>query len=61
LQRAFEHLDPEVTDEASAVERLGLQPKLVASSLQNFKVTYPQDFALAEILLQARPASKVNP
>lgn len=41
-----------VTDEASAVEALGLQPKLVLSESSNFKVTYPQDLLLAELLLQ---------
>ena len=41
-----------VTDEASAVEALGLYPKLVASDSSNFKVTYPQDMRLAELLLQ---------
>ena len=40
-----------VTDEASAVEALGLQPKLVESEITNFKVTYPQDMRLAELLL----------
>jgi len=46
-----------VTDESSAVEALGLAPRLVAGSAQNFKVTYPEDFALAEaILLNRRPA-----
>ncbi len=43
-----------VTDESSAVEMLGLAPKLVPGSAQNFKVTYPQDFVLAEALLHAR-------
>ncbi len=42
----------EVTDEASAVEALGLQPRLVLSESTNFKVTYPQDLLLAELLLQ---------
>ncbi|MBN4666949.1 2-C-methyl-D-erythritol 4-phosphate cytidylyltransferase [Pandoraea nosoerga] len=47
----------EVTDEASAIERLGHAPKLVRGSLRNFKVTYPEDFALAEAFLgAARPA-----
>ncbi|MFA5826094.1 MAG: 2-C-methyl-D-erythritol 4-phosphate cytidylyltransferase [Gallionellaceae bacterium] len=41
-----------VTDEASAIEALGLQPKLVAGDSTNFKVTYPQDIRLAELLLQ---------
>jgi len=43
-----------VTDEASAIEALGLQPKLVGSDTSNFKVTYPQDIELAELLLQKR-------
>jgi 2-C-methyl-D-erythritol 4-phosphate cytidylyltransferase len=42
------------TDEASAVEALGLQPKLVLSEPTNFKVTYPQDLLLAELLLKER-------
>lgn len=42
---------PNVTDEASAVEALGLQPKLVSSDSSNFKVTYPQDMQMAELLL----------
>jgi len=45
---------PKVTDEASAVEALGLHPKLVASETTNFKVTYPQDVRLAELLLRER-------
>ncbi|MDP1644656.1 MAG: 2-C-methyl-D-erythritol 4-phosphate cytidylyltransferase [Thiobacillus sp.] len=40
------------TDEAAAVEALGLKPKLVLSESGNFKVTYPQDLLLAELLLQ---------
>jgi len=43
-----------VTDEASAVEALGHAPKVVAAPLENFKVTYPADFELAEQLLKAR-------
>ena len=43
---------PQVTDEASAIEALGLHPKLVPGEPTNFKVTYPQDLLLAELLLQ---------
>ena len=43
-----------ITDEASAMERLGLRPRLVEGSAQNFKVTYPADFALAEAILRSR-------
>ncbi len=45
-----------ITDDASAVEALGLQPKLVHSDAYNFKVTYPQDLALAELILKHRNA-----
>ncbi len=43
-----------ITDEASAMERLGLQPRLVEGSAQNFKVTYPADFALADAVIRSR-------
>ncbi|WP_439518703.1 2-C-methyl-D-erythritol 4-phosphate cytidylyltransferase [Hydrogenophaga sp.] len=43
-----------VTDEASAMERAGESPLLVRGSAQNFKVTYPEDFALAEAVLRSR-------
>jgi len=43
-----------ITDEASAMEAAGLQPLLVRGSAQNFKVTYPEDFALAEAILRSR-------
>jgi len=43
-----------VTDDASAVEALGFHPKLVPGDAYNFKVTYPQDLALAELILQKR-------
>jgi 2-C-methyl-D-erythritol 4-phosphate cytidylyltransferase len=42
----------DVTDEASAIEALGLAPKLVEGSIRNFKVTLPQDMQLAELLLK---------
>jgi 2-C-methyl-D-erythritol 4-phosphate cytidylyltransferase len=44
-----------VTDEASAMEMAGHRPLLVRGSAQNFKVTYPEDFALAEAVLRSRP------
>lgn len=43
-----------VTDESSAMELAGHAPRLVAGSAQNFKVTYPEDFALAEAILRSR-------
>ncbi len=41
----------DLTDEASAIEWSGHAPKLVQGSLRNFKVTYPEDFELAEAIL----------
>jgi 2-C-methyl-D-erythritol 4-phosphate cytidylyltransferase len=53
LAEALEYA-PAVTDEASAVEALGLHPKLVAADVTNFKVTWPLDLRLAELILQDR-------
>jgi len=53
LVRALESA-PSVTDEASAVEALGLSPRLVHSDSTNFKVTYPQDMKMAELLLSEK-------
>ncbi|MES2913061.1 MAG: 2-C-methyl-D-erythritol 4-phosphate cytidylyltransferase [Pseudomonadota bacterium] len=58
LIAALESAGDAVTDESSAMELAGLSPKLVAGSAQNFKVTYPEDFALAEAVLAGRQALK---
>jgi 2-C-methyl-D-erythritol 4-phosphate cytidylyltransferase len=49
-----------ITDEASAMERSGLRPRLVEGSAQNFKVTYPADFALAEAIVQSRTQNRTH-
>ncbi|WP_296492303.1 2-C-methyl-D-erythritol 4-phosphate cytidylyltransferase [Rhodoferax sp.] len=56
LIEALELAGDAVTDESSAIEAMGLSPKLVLGSAQNFKVTYPEDFALAQALLLSRQA-----
>lgn len=43
-----------VTDEAAAIERLGLQPRLVSGARDNLKITFPDDLPLAEALLLAQ-------
>jgi 2-C-methyl-D-erythritol 4-phosphate cytidylyltransferase len=43
-----------VTDEASAIECLGLRPRLVRGHADNIKITHPEDAALAEAILRAR-------
>ncbi|MCU0842460.1 MAG: 2-C-methyl-D-erythritol 4-phosphate cytidylyltransferase [Thiobacillaceae bacterium] len=51
LRQALETAGLEVTDEASAVEALGLAPLLVESDLTNLKVTFPRDLEFAAWLL----------
>ena len=57
LMLALQRARGAVTDEASAVEQMGLKPKLVAGSRENLKVTWPEDLAMAESILQCRKAS----
>jgi 2-C-methyl-D-erythritol 4-phosphate cytidylyltransferase len=53
LKRALNALPADtVTDEAQAIEAMGLKPKLVAGSAANFKVTYPGDIALMQKILK---------
>ena len=51
-----------VTDEVSAVERLGSKVVLVLNEDFNFKITYPRDLALAEFVLKqrAQPLSEID-
>ena len=46
-----------VTDEVSAVERLGRKIALVLNDDFNFKITYPRDLAIAECILRDRMRS----
>ena len=43
-----------VTDEASAIEALGLQPRMIVGEAANLKITLPPDIALAELILRDR-------
>ena len=57
LLQALKHAEEHglvVTDESSAMEAVGWSPKLVRSSALNVKITYPEDFALAEAILLSR-------
>lgn len=57
LTQALDAAGAGFTDESGAMEAMGLAPMLVAGSAQNFKVTYPEDFALAEAILLSRRAA----
>jgi 2-C-methyl-D-erythritol 4-phosphate cytidylyltransferase len=50
ITRAYENLTAEVTDDASAVERLGHKVQLYMGDYKNIKVTTPEDLALARII-----------
>jgi 2-C-methyl-D-erythritol 4-phosphate cytidylyltransferase len=58
LLEALRRIDPEkpqsVTDEASAIELLGVTARLVRGSASNLKVTWPEDMAFAQVFLSAQ-------
>ena len=54
LRQALEGASDKITDESSAIEMMGLKPLLVEAGAQNFKFTYPEDFAMAEAVLRGR-------
>ena len=54
LVQALQRSRGVVTDEASALEQMGLKPKLVAGSRENIKVTWPEDVWMAESILARR-------
>ena len=53
LQEALSKAGDGVTDESSAVERLGHAPLIVMGAMANLKLTWPEDFDLAARLLSA--------
>jgi len=63
LRAGLSRRDLAITDEAGAMEAAGFAPRLVRGDFENFKVTWPEDFALAERLLRSRtlPAPKATP
>ncbi|SEM06756.1 2-C-methyl-D-erythritol 4-phosphate cytidylyltransferase [Halomonas caseinilytica] len=61
LRRALTRVRAEgvtVTDEASAVEALGLAPRLVPGRRDNLKITHPEDLALAGRILAAQASDE---
>jgi 2-C-methyl-D-erythritol 4-phosphate cytidylyltransferase len=59
LKKALTEFAGTPTDEAEAVEALGLKPKLVTGELCNLKVTYPQDLAVLSALFNQRPLREI--
>lgn len=60
LRPALAGAGAQVTDEASAVEAMGWNPKLVPGELENFKLTWPSDFSLAARLLASRHSTQAR-
>ncbi len=54
LMQALKEAKRAVTDEAGAIEQMGLKPRLVAGSRENIKVTFPEDLKIAEAILGQR-------
>jgi len=58
LRRAYEEadvFDPELTDESSLVERLGVRIATVEGNSRNIKITRPEDIVIAEAILKNWP------
>jgi 2-C-methyl-D-erythritol 4-phosphate cytidylyltransferase len=53
ITKAYENLATDVTDDATAVERLGYKVKLYMGDYKNIKVTTPEDLALARIIAKS--------
>jgi len=54
LAQALKDARSELTDEASAVEAMGLRPRLVTGSRENLKVTFAEDLGIAEAIIAGR-------
>ncbi|HYH85087.1 MAG TPA: 2-C-methyl-D-erythritol 4-phosphate cytidylyltransferase [Pyrinomonadaceae bacterium] len=56
LRRAYEHAladGLDATDDSALVERLGAHVRIIEGGAHNIKITTPQDFALAELIVQS--------
>ena len=61
LKAAYKQLfDPAFTDDASVVEKTGINIELIEGNYQNIKITFPEDIAIAELLLRSRGDNNVN-
>lgn len=50
----------EATDDSALVERLGAQVRIVEGGAHNIKLTTPEDFARAEVLIESRESEAAN-
>jgi 2-C-methyl-D-erythritol 4-phosphate cytidylyltransferase len=54
INKAYETLEHDVTDDAAAVERLGIPVTIVMDSYANLKVTTPEDLSIMAAILKGR-------
>ena len=58
LKKAYEHgYDAMFTDDASVVERSGIAINLIEGNYKNIKITFPEDIAIAEAILNKKPSA----
>ncbi|WP_419701908.1 2-C-methyl-D-erythritol 4-phosphate cytidylyltransferase [Mucilaginibacter sp. NFX135] len=58
LKKAYEQpYNESFTDDASVVEQYGVEVHLTEGSHQNIKITFPEDIAIAELLLNKKPTA----
>jgi 2-C-methyl-D-erythritol 4-phosphate cytidylyltransferase len=57
LKKAYEQpYSEKFTDDASVVEQFGTEIQLTEGDHQNIKITFPEDIAIAELLLNKKPS-----
>jgi 2-C-methyl-D-erythritol 4-phosphate cytidylyltransferase len=58
IKKAYEQAyDIKFTDDASVVESLGVHINLAEGSYENIKITFPEDIAIAEAILNKKPSA----
>ncbi len=61
INKAYQKLTAEVTDDAAAVERSGHKVKIYPGDYNNIKISTPEDLALAEIIARLNPEQSKCP
>lgn len=58
LKNAYDQpYDVKFTDDASVVENTGMKINLIEGSYENIKITFPEDIAIAEAILNKKPSA----
>ena len=60
LKKAYEqHYSDKFTDDASVVEETGVAIRLIDGDYRNIKITFPEDIAIAELLLKQLQSNNI--